>query len=56
MGLDGIQARLLKDASSILKISITFLINFYISKGMEPDDLKMAEVKLSPYLRNTTRL
>ena len=53
-GLDGIPARFLKDAAPIIKIHITFLINYSISEATVPDDLKLAKVK--PLFKKNSRL
>lgn len=43
-GLDGISARLLKDAAPIIVPSLTFIINLSIRTGIFPDDWKIAKV------------
>ena len=44
-GLDGINARFLKDGASEIKSVITFIINLSISTNEVPTELKQAKVK-----------
>ena len=43
-GLDGISARFLKDGTSVIAPTVTFLVNLSLSTGIVPCDWKMARV------------
>ena len=43
-GLDGISARLLKDASPVIVPSLTFIVNLSIRTGIFTDDWKISKV------------
>ena len=53
-GLDCIPAKFLKDAASIIKIHITYLINLSISESTVPQEFKVAKVK--PLFKKKDRL
>ena len=52
-GLDGMSARLLKDAASVIAKPITYIINLTISTGEIPPELK--EAKVTPIFKNGKR-
>lgn len=53
-GLDDISPKFLKDGAMVLKIPITFLVNFSIQDGVFPDDMKKAKIK--PLFKKNSRL
>ena len=53
-GLDDISPKFLKDGAMVLKIPITFLVNFSIKDGVFPDSMKKAKVK--PLFKKNSRL
>ena len=52
-GLDGMTARLLKDAAPVIAKPITYIINLTISTGEIPPELK--EAKVTPIFKNGKR-
>ena len=52
-GLDGMSARLLKDAAPVIAKPITYIINLTISTGEIPPELK--EAKVTPIFKNGKR-
>ena len=44
-GLDELPARFIKDGANVLKIPITFIVNFSITTSTVPEDMKIARVK-----------
>ena len=44
-GIDGMQARFIKDAASEIKVPITYIINLSILSNTVPNEFKYARIK-----------
>ena len=55
-GVDGIQARFIKDSASEIKIPITYIINLSIDTNVFPTELKFARVKPLHKKGNTSQI
>ena len=53
-GLDKMPARFLKDASSVIKSQLTFIINLSIRTETVPNEMKLA--RITPLFKKTTGL